>query len=41
MACPQAAGGGYCLHIWTVAADILNRKQVARGGPPGWGVGGG
>jgi hypothetical protein len=43
MAHPQIADGGDGLHIWRVAANILNKQSwtADTGGPPAWGLGGG
>jgi hypothetical protein len=41
MARPQVADGGDPLHIWRVAANILNKqlRTVDKGGTPAWGLG--
>jgi hypothetical protein len=38
MALPKVADGEDGLHIWRVAANILN-KQLRGGGPLAWGLG--
>jgi hypothetical protein len=41
MARPQVADGGDALHIWRVAANILNNQSRAadKGWPSSWGLG--
>jgi hypothetical protein len=39
MADPQVVDGGEGIQMWSVAANILN-KQLQRGGPQAWGLGG-
>jgi len=37
----RVADGGDSLHVWMVAANILNKQyeHPTRGGPPAWGLG--